>query len=75
MTSQAAAAFGVEGVGLVRQGFRANLVVFHEATVLDRATFDDPMQFPVGIRDVIVGGTAAVRDGAVTGAREGKIVK
>jgi N-acyl-D-amino-acid deacylase len=75
MTSQAATAFGFEGVGLVRQGFRANLVVFHEATVLDRATFDDPMQFPVGIRDVIVGGTAAVRDGAVTGAREGKIVK
>ena len=75
MTSQAAAAFGFEGVGLVRAGLRANLVVFDPATVLDRATFDDPMQFPVGIRDVIVGGSAAVRDGSVTGARAGKIVK
>jgi N-acyl-D-amino-acid deacylase len=75
MTSQAAHAFGFEGVGLVRQGFRANLVVFDPQTVLDRATFDDPARFPVGIRDVIVGGAAAVRDGAVTGARAGKIVK
>ena len=75
MTSQAAAAFGFERVGLVREGFRANLVVFDPATVMDRATFEDPVQFPVGIRDVIVGGAVAVRDGAVTGARAGKIVK
>ena len=75
MTSQAAAAFGFEGVGLVRQGFRANLVVLDPRTVADRATFEDPLQFPVGIRDVMVGGAVAVRDGAVTGARAGKIVK
>jgi N-acyl-D-amino-acid deacylase len=75
MTSQAASAFGFDGVGLVREGFRANLVVFDPRTVADRATFEDPLQFPVGIRDVIVGGAAAVRDGAVTGARGGKIVK
>ena len=62
-------------MGLVREGFRANLVVFDPATVMDRATFEDPVQFPVGIRDVIVGGAVAVRDGAVTGARAGKIVK
>jgi len=75
MTSQAAAAFGFEGVGLVREGFRANLVVFDPEAVADRATFEDPMQFPVGLRDVIVGGKAAVRDSAVTGGRAGKIVK
>jgi len=75
MTSQAAEAFGFEGVGLVREGFRANLVVFDPRTVADRATFADPAQFPVGVRDVIVGGTPAVRGGALTGARTGKIVK
>jgi len=75
MTSQAASAFGFEGVGLVREGFRANLVVFDPATVADRATFEDPLQFPSGVRDVIVGGTPAVRDGEVTGACMGKIVK
>ena len=75
MTSQAASAFGFPGVGLVRAGFRANLVVFDPETVSDRATFEDPLQFPVGIRDVFVAGEAVVRDGVVTGARPGKVVK
>jgi N-acyl-D-amino-acid deacylase len=75
MTSQAASAFGFEGVGLVREGFRANLVVFDPAVVTDRATFEDPLQFASGVRDVIVGGTLAVRDEAVTGGRGGKIIK
>jgi len=75
MTSQAALAFGFEGAGLVREGFRANLVVFDPRTVADRATFQDPVQFPIGVRDVIVGGAPAVRGGEPTGARAGKIVK
>jgi N-acyl-D-amino-acid deacylase len=73
MTSQAASAFGFEGVGLVSEGCRANLVVFDPATVVDRATFEDPMQFPVGIRDVVVGGVVAVRDGEPTGRRAGRL--
>jgi N-acyl-D-amino-acid deacylase len=75
MTSQAALAFGFEGTGLVREGFRANLVVFDPRTVADRATFEAPLQFPVGVRDVIVGGAPALRGGEPTGARGGKIVK
>jgi N-acyl-D-amino-acid deacylase len=75
MTSQAASAFGFQGVGLLREGYRANLVVLDPAAVADTATFAEPVQFPVGIRDVIVGGAVAVRAGAVTGARGGKIVK
>jgi N-acyl-D-amino-acid deacylase len=43
--------------------------------VADRATFEDPLQLPVGIRDVFVGGAAAVRDGKLTGVRSGKVVK
>ncbi|HET6897704.1 MAG TPA: D-aminoacylase, partial [Vicinamibacteria bacterium] len=56
MTSQAAEAFGLADHGLVAEGLRANLVVFDPARVADRATFEDPVQFPVGIRDVFVGG-------------------
>jgi N-acyl-D-amino-acid deacylase len=74
MTSQAAAAFGFSDVGTVRAGLRANLVVLDPATVADRATFAEPMQFPLGIRDVLVGGVFAVRDGEITGARHGKVV-
>jgi N-acyl-D-amino-acid deacylase len=75
MTSQAALAFGFAGAGLVREGYRANLVVFDPRTVSDRATFEDPVKFPIGVRDVIVGGASAVRGGEATGARAGKIVK
>lgn len=75
MTSQAAAAFGLSDVGLVQEGFRANLVVFDPEKVADRATFEDPVQFPVGIRDVLVGGEFVVRAGRQTSKRPGKVVK
>jgi N-acyl-D-amino-acid deacylase len=75
MTSQAAAAFGLADVGLVQEGYRANLVVFDPRKVADRATFEDPVQFPVGIRDVLVGGEFAVRAFRATGKRPGKVVE
>jgi N-acyl-D-amino-acid deacylase len=74
MTSQAAEAFGFADHGLLAQGLRANVVVFDEAKVADRATFEDPMQFPAGVRDVFVGGEAVVRDGEMTGRRPGTVV-
>jgi len=74
LTSQAARAFGFEGCGLVRPGYRANLVVFDAAAVADLATFEEPARFPAGIRDVLVGGEPVVRDGEMTRARPGKIV-
>jgi N-acyl-D-amino-acid deacylase len=74
LTSQAARAFGFEGCGLVRPGYRANLVVFDPETVADRATFEEPAVFPAGIRDVLVGGELVVRDDELTGVRPGKVV-
>ena len=47
---------------------------FDPETVADRATFEDPLQFPIGIRDVLVGGVPVVRDAEMTGARPGKVV-
>ena len=63
MTSQAARALGLPDVGYVRPGHRANLVVFDPALVRDRATFEDPLQLPEGIRDVLVGGRPVVGGG------------
>jgi len=75
MTAQGALAYGFPEIGAIRPGYRANLVVFDAHAVLDRATFEDPLQLSLGIRDVFVGGVAAVRDGEVTGLRSGKVVK
>jgi N-acyl-D-amino-acid deacylase len=75
MTSRAARAFSLGDVGLLRQGYRANVVVFDPATVADKATFAEPIQFPVGIRDVIVGGEVVLREGEITSARPGQVVR
>jgi len=75
MTSEAARAFGFTDHGFLGQGLRANLVVFDPETVADRATFENPLQFAVGIREVMVGGELVVRGGEVTGARPGRVVR
>jgi N-acyl-D-amino-acid deacylase len=75
MTAVPAEAFGFADHGLVREGKRANLVVFDPERVADRASFEDPLQYPVGVRDVLVGGECVVREEELTGRRPGKIVK
>ena len=75
MTSLPAQKFGLWDRGLVRPGLAADLVVFDPAIVLDRATYEDPEQAPIGLPHVIVNGTFAVRDGAYTGARAGRVLR
>jgi N-acyl-D-amino-acid deacylase len=75
MTSFPARKFGLLNRGLVRPGMWADLAVFDAATVVDRATPDDPEQAPTGLPHVLVNGQFAVRDGAYTGARAGKVLR
>jgi dihydroorotase/N-acyl-D-amino-acid deacylase len=74
MTALPAARFGLADRGLLAVGKVADLVVFDPATVLDRATYDEPLLEPVGVRVVLVAGRIAVRDGAVTAARAGVVI-
>lgn len=75
MSSAVATRLSIPDRGLVRPGFYADLVVFDPATIGDRATFEQPHQLSVGMRHVLVNGVAVVRDGAVTGAKPGRIVR
>jgi len=75
MTSMPAQRFGLLDRGLLRPGMRADVVVFDPETVADRATFQDPHQFPQGIEYVIVNGTVTVDGGNHTGARAGKVLR
>ncbi len=72
MTGLAARQFGMADRGEVRVGAFADLVVFDAATIADRATFDHPRQYPVGIDAVIVNGVVTLRRGTPTGARAGR---
>lgn len=74
MTSAPADRLGFTDRGRVEPGRVADLVVFDPSTVIDRATFADPHQYPVGIPHVFVAGVAIVLDGAVTGARPGRVL-
>jgi N-acyl-D-amino-acid deacylase len=67
MTSQAADAFGLDGVGRIVAGARANIVVFDADRVRDEATFAEPVRFPLGIRHVLTAGVQVVRDEVGTG--------
>lgn len=61
--------------GVVRRGAFADLVAFDPETVLDRATFEDPHQYPVGIPVVVVNGVVTLRDGEHTGRLGGRGVR
>ncbi len=75
MTSQAADAMHLGDRGRIAPGQAGDLVLFDAATVIDRATFADPLQSPIGIRDVVVGGVLVVDGGQPTGARPGRAVR
>lgn len=72
MTSLAAQRVGLADRGLVRPGMYADITVFNPATVLDRATFEQPHQTSVGIEYVLVNGEVVLRKGQLTDARPGR---
>jgi dihydroorotase/N-acyl-D-amino-acid deacylase len=71
MTALPAERFGVRDRGQLGIGKVADVVVFDPLTVIDRATYEQPLLPPVGVRAVIVGGRVAVREGDVTGVTAG----
>jgi len=71
MTSLPAQTFGFRDRGLIREGFAADLVIFDENTIIDRATFDKPHQYPAGIAFVFVNGQLVMADDKMTNARPG----
>jgi len=63
---------GLDHRGLIAEGMFADLVVFDPATIADRATFAEPHQYAVGMRDVFVNGVPVLKNGEHTGATPGR---
>lgn len=75
MTSLPASILGLADRGTIKEGQWADLVIFDPATVADKATFEDPFQYPVGIDTVLVNGTVVLDEGKHTNARPGKVLR
>ena len=71
MTSLAAQKFQLKDRGLLRNGYAADVVIFDETQIIDRATFDAPHQFSTGISHVLVNGKSVIDAGRHTGVRSG----
>jgi dihydroorotase/N-acyl-D-amino-acid deacylase len=74
-TSAVATRLSIPDRGLVKEGMKADLVIFDPATIADRATFEQPHQLSVGVRHVFVNGVEVLRDGEHTGAKPGQVVR
>jgi N-acyl-D-aspartate/D-glutamate deacylase len=74
MTSLNADKIGLKDRGRLKEGGWADVTVFNSATVIDKATFENPHQFPVGIEYVIVNGVVTVERGRHTGALAGRVL-
>lgn len=75
MTSLPARQIGQEERGRIAEGMYADITVFDFATIRDRATFTDPHQYAVGVRHLLVNGVPVMQDGALTGARPGRVLR
>jgi N-acyl-D-amino-acid deacylase len=75
MTRLPARRLGLEDRGIVRPGAYADLVLFDPHRIADRATYDEPLQPPVGIKGVWVNGQMVARDGEPTGALPGRVLR
>ncbi|MGZ4986120.1 MAG: N-acyl-D-amino-acid deacylase family protein, partial [Chthoniobacterales bacterium] len=63
---------GLTNRGFIKEGMFADVVVFDPATISDRATFEEPHQYAVGMKHVFVNGQQVLKDGEHTGATPGR---
>ena len=75
MTGLPASNVSLKQRGLIRQGYFADLTIFDPKTVIDRATFEEPNQYPVGINFVIVNGQIEVDNGQRMPALAGRVLR
>jgi len=72
LTSLPATNLSLDRRGTLRAGYYADIVIFDPKTIADRATFDKPHQFAVGVRDVFVNGVQELQSGEHTSKFDGR---
>jgi len=75
MTSLPARKLGLYDRGLLRPGFKADIVVFNYYTIRDEATYENPHSYSTGVEYLLVNGKLVIRGGKHTGAKPGKLLR
>src|SRR5207248_7582431 len=63
---------GLDHRGFIKEGMFADIVVFDPSKIADRATFAQPHQYAIGVKDVFVNGVQVLKNGEHTGAKPGR---
>jgi N-acyl-D-amino-acid deacylase len=74
MTGLPARVFGLADRGLIAEGYAADITMFDAASIMDCASFDEPLRPARGIERVIVNGEVIREQGVATGNRSGRIL-
>ncbi|MEW6524964.1 MAG: D-aminoacylase [Bacillota bacterium] len=74
MTGMSARCLRLDRRGLLRPGYRADVVVFDPAVITATSTYDEPRSYPPGVHWVLVNGTVVVDSGRHTGATPGQVL-
>jgi N-acyl-D-amino-acid deacylase len=72
MTHLPATNLGLDHRGLLKEGYFADIVVFDPKTIADKATYEKPHQYAVGVKHVFVNGVQVLKDGDHTSAKPGR---
>jgi N-acyl-D-amino-acid deacylase len=75
MSGKAAEAMGIEGRGLLKEGYFADIAIWNPDTIIDKGTFKSPNQKPEGMIHVIVNGVPVILEGDYTGKRNGTVIR
>ena len=75
LTSLPAGNLGIRQRGSLEPGYFADVVLFDPETIADRATFEKPHQYAVGVQYVFINGEAVIANGGPTGAKPGRVVR
>ena len=61
--------------GLLKEGFFADITIFDPATIIDRATYENPAQISDGVKYVLVNGELEYENGKLTGSQAGRVLR
>ena len=75
LTHLPASNLNLDSMGLIKENYFADLILFDPEKVDDKATFEEPLQFAVGVEHVLVNGVPVLMNGKHTGNYSGRFVR